>query len=90
MSGLPLALQLLVWAYGVLAVGAVLGCAWTMYAGLATGRHRRRKSASLVGFLVWLGAAVERFVGRPLERALVDIGQGITNGFEVLFYGRSA
>jgi hypothetical protein len=81
-TGLPLALQTLVWAYALVAGGAILTCAWLMWAGLATGRHRRRKSAPLADFMTWLGAALERF--------LVDVGRGITNAAEVALYGRSA
>lgn len=82
MTGLPLGLQALVWTYALVASGAILACVWTMWAGLATGRHRRRKSAPLAGFMTWLGVS--------LERALVDIGRGLTNAAEVALYGRSA
>lgn len=82
MTALPLALQALVWTYVVVASGAILGCVWTMYAGLATGRHRRRKSAPLVWFMTWLGEGLERF--------LVDVGQGLISGVDALLYGRSA
>lgn len=54
MTGLPLALQALVWAYALVAGGAILACLWTMWAGLATGRHRRHRTAALTD----LGAAL--------------------------------
>lgn len=82
MTGLPLGLQALVWTYVLVASLSVLGCVWTMWAGLATGRHRRRKSAALAWFMTRLGAA--------LENMLVDLGRGLTNGVETLLYGRSA
>lgn len=82
MTGLPLALQALVITYVIVASGAILACVWSMWAGLATGRHRRRKSAPLV----WLMTRLGDF----LEDALQDIGQGIVNAAEVLLYGRAA
>jgi hypothetical protein len=78
MTGLPLALQALVWVYALVAGGAILACLWTMYAGLATGRHRRRKSAALVD----LGAALARFPR--------DVLAGLATVAEVVFYGRPA
>lgn len=82
MTGLPLALQALVITYVIVASGAILACVWSMWAGLATGRHRRRKSAPLAWFMTRLG--------NFLEDALRDIGQGIISGFDALLYGRSA
>jgi ABC-type dipeptide/oligopeptide/nickel transport system permease component len=82
MTGLPLELQALVWTYALVASLAILACVWGMYAGLATGRHRRRKSAPLAAFMAWLGTGLEGF--------LVDIGRGLTNGVEALLYGRAS
>lgn len=66
MTGLPIALQAMVWVYALVAGGAILTCLWTMYAGLTTGRHRRRKSAVLVDLGVALANLAEIVIyGRP-------------------------
>lgn len=35
-------LYVLLWVYALIATAAVGGCLWSMWAGLATGRHRAR------------------------------------------------
>jgi hypothetical protein len=78
MTGLPLALQALVWTYVLVAGGAVLACLVAMWAGMATGRHRRRKSAA------W------RALGGALARFPRDVADGLASAAELIFYGRVA
>lgn len=55
-------LYVLLWVYALVAVAAVGGCLWSMWAGLATGRHRRPRRPVLSTFCrdvaegLWNGA----------------------------------
>lgn len=84
MSTLPLGLQILVWAYALVAGGALAGCLVTLFTGLAHGRHRRRSAP-----LAWARWFMTR-LGTVLENMLVDTGQGLVNGAEWLIYGGRA
>lgn len=77
MTGLPVALQALVWLYALVAGGSILACLTVLWTGIARGRHRRPST-------FW------RDLGGLLARFPRDVADGLASAADLILYGRPA